>query len=780
MKTILFGSILFLFISLFYPSSDQAHYYWEGDNRHSYIIDTSLLLVEFQAKHIEESSLLASYPEAETYRIKDDSTVQLIVRPSAEFLSKMSIHQNFFQYPAIQVKGTNGISFITDEISIMFNGRKNESELKEFAEKLDLMYLLETSYGAHIFRAHDRSKTGIIANFIMENEEVIWSNPNFVHLISLHNDPLYSDQYYLHNTGQGGGTHNIDINAPEAWDITLGCNDIRVAVVDDGVENHPDFDGRVLPGITAGVNNSLGLPINHTSKGHGINCAGIIAATHNNTIGIKGIAPHSRLVPINIFPHAPSPANDYGAATNAEIATVINWAWNPNGGNAHILSNSWAGGNPVSDITTAITNARTQGRGNLGAIVIFASGNTSGGVAYPGYVDGVITVGAINRNGNIWNYSGRGPSMDLVAPSGGGNGNGDVRTTDRVGANGSSTGDFTNTFGGTSAAAPQVAGVAALMLSVNPSLTEQQVRTILQNTATDMGPTGFDNTYGYGRVDAGAAVKASLPIAGPDLLCTTNTNYNIPNLPAGSMVTWQVSPSPLFASPSSGTGATATLRAASSSVSGMGTLTFTIVRGCGVTVLRKNIWVGKPDLTKTINGIIAGTTPVTAGNLYNLSASSQSPNTTFNYNNYMGSGNMNIDLYNPNSPSTQMYVYSTSTSGSRHVRVTATNACGSYSQDFVFYLSNYFTIFPNPANDLLTVEFGAIDNPETLPQHIYIYSEFLAKPIKSISVKNIVENKMFKNGNKIEIQVDDLPRGVYYMHLVRTNGETQKRQIILR
>lgn len=86
------------------------------------------MLVEFQVKHIEESSLLASYPEAETYRIKDDSTVQLIVRPTPEFLSKMSIHQNFFQYPAIQVKGTNGISFITNEISVMFNGQKNESE----------------------------------------------------------------------------------------------------------------------------------------------------------------------------------------------------------------------------------------------------------------------------------------------------------------------------------------------------------------------------------------------------------------------------------------------------------------------------------------------------------------------------------------------------------------------------------------------------------------------------------------------------------------------------
>ena len=89
---------------MFYPSSDQALYYWEGDNRQNYTIDTSYLLVEFQVKDIVESRLLASYPEAETYRIKDDSTVQTIVRPSPELLSQMSIHQNLFQHPAIQVK----------------------------------------------------------------------------------------------------------------------------------------------------------------------------------------------------------------------------------------------------------------------------------------------------------------------------------------------------------------------------------------------------------------------------------------------------------------------------------------------------------------------------------------------------------------------------------------------------------------------------------------------------------------------------------------------------
>lgn len=187
-----------------------------------------------------------------------------------------------------------------------------------------MIYVRKTGYGAHIFNVQDRYKTVSIANAILERETVEWSNPNFVHLISLFNDPLYPAQYYLNNTGQDGGTANIDINAPEAWAITMGCNNIRVAVIDDGLENHEDFDGRVVAGFTAGINNTGGAPLNHCSKGHGINCAGIIAATHNNNMGIKGVAPNSLLVPINIFPNMPFFGNSAGAATSDEIADAIN------------------------------------------------------------------------------------------------------------------------------------------------------------------------------------------------------------------------------------------------------------------------------------------------------------------------------------------------------------------------------------------------------------------------------------------------------------------------
>ena len=201
-----------------------------------------------------------------------------------------------------------------------------------------------------------------------------------------------------------GGIAGFDINAPEAWQITTGCA-LRIAVIDDGVNNHEEFGARLLAGFTAGGNNNGGAQLNGNGKSHGVACTGIIAATHDNDLGIKGVAPNSLIVPVNIFPEVPTEFNPAGAATNVQIAGAINWAWRADGGNADILSNSWGGGLSNPDITTEITNARTHGRGGLGSIVVFASGNSlpASSVSFPGNVDGVITVGAIDNRGNLWN-----------------------------------------------------------------------------------------------------------------------------------------------------------------------------------------------------------------------------------------------------------------------------------------------------------------------------------------------------------------------------------------
>ena len=147
-------------------------------------------------------------------------------------------------------------------------------------------------------------------------------------------------------------------------------------------------------------------------------------------------------------------------------------------------------------------------------------------------------MGAVDRDGTICDYSQRGAMLDIVAPSKKSYNTEGIYTTYNMGE-GNIGNNYTSTFGGTSAACPQVAGVAALMLSANPYLSEEQVRSRLQSTATDLGETGFDSTYGYGLVNAFAAVKASImDMLGSTVLCGSKF-YSVANLPTGASVSWK-------------------------------------------------------------------------------------------------------------------------------------------------------------------------------------------------------------------------------------------------
>jgi serine protease len=396
-----------------------------------------------------------------------------------------------------------------------------------------------------------------IVNTIYESGLVEWAHPNFVApIIPATDDPLFNDQWHLRNTGQFGGTAGIDINVENAWAITDGEPAIRVAVLDDGVQAHDDFRfGRLTSGYTPILGGGNGAP--WPNGAHGQACAGIIGMEHNNSIGGAGVAPGCTIVPINMIT---------GTETAAHGADAINWAWDE--GAADVLSCSWSyGGAGMDVITAAINNARTNGRGGLGSIVVFASGNDGSAVSFPGNVNGVITVGALANTGSILGYSNTGASMDLVAPSGSSvssnltltNPLNGIRTMDRPGTNGYTNGDYVS-FNGTSASCPQVAGVAALMLSANPNLTEAQVRSILQTTATDMGATGFDNTFGYGRVNGCNALLGALNVSftGVNSFCNGSTTYQVLNLPANVPVTWSITPAGVATLTTNGHSATLT------------------------------------------------------------------------------------------------------------------------------------------------------------------------------------------------------------------------------
>lgn len=343
---------------------------------------------------------------------------------------------------------------------------------------------------------------------------VEWCQPNMLAPIR-YNNAFYPQQYYLKNTGQNGGTPGVDINVEAAWQKVTGSPLITVAVIDRGVDiTHEDLVPNVLTGYTVGSSNGNGAPITSDTIhdiAHGTACAGIIGAI-DNEIGIRGVASGVKILPVSF---------GSGGVDDEVIAEAINWAYP----RADILSCSWTYGVQEELIDNAINKACTLGRNGKGCVVVFGSGNTSNPlyryIQYPGYLANVVTVGAVDNNDVVRVYSCRGDSLDLVAPCGNVEGQGDMVTTDISGAYGYTTTNYCNTFGGTSAACAEVAGVAALMLSINPTLTQHRVRDILRETATSA--TNWTAAYGYGRVDAGAAVnkaKTELPAF------TTSKTYN--------------------------------------------------------------------------------------------------------------------------------------------------------------------------------------------------------------------------------------------------------------
>ena len=318
-------------------------------------------------------------------------------------------------------------------------------------------------------------------------------------------DPFLPSQYAARVT-----------QAVQAWQIVMGSPAIKIAILDEGVDaTHPDLRGAIVASFDAVEGDLNQQPLPWDS--HGTACAGLAAATPNNNIGVRGIGGGCSLMPVRIAFSANPTAR--WTWVEANVVRGIDWAWK-NG--ADVLSNSWVGGAPSSAIMNALERARRLGRGGRGCVVIMAAGNDSGPVAFPANLPEVLAVSASNEqdqpktrtsaDGETWWGSNFGPEVDLAAPG--------VHnfTTDIVGQGGDNPGgavnaDYVNNFNGTSSATPIVAGVAGLVLTRNPNLTEAQVRRLLTQTADKVGQVvytnGRNNQMGQGRINALRAVQAA-------------------------------------------------------------------------------------------------------------------------------------------------------------------------------------------------------------------------------------------------------------------------------
>jgi len=641
---------------------------------------------------------------------------------------------------------------------------KTGGSIKEVLERFpnELTAVKDLGYNTYAIECTVQTPEAVLklSNILNEEKLVEWSEPGFYSShkpMLVPTDPLFNTQYYLRNVGQMGKNNGIDINIERGWDITTG-SPIRVAVLDMGVEAHEDLAGRVMAGYTAGVTNGTGAPQNGNilmdrDKNHGMACAGIIGATHNNGIGIAGIAPNALIVPVNLFPLTSTATNPAGAASNIDIGNAIDWAWNQ--GAADVLSNSWGGGSVSYLIDAAILRARTQGRSLKGCPVVFASGNSAtGGVFYPADLGFVITVGAINpgqAGSPLWWYSRFGPSMDLVAPSSEVNWAGDIRSLDRMNAAGGDPGNYVTNFGGTSAACPQVSGVAALMLSVNPNLAEVDVRTILQNTATDMGAAGFDNQTGFGRLDGCRAILQSLSInqlIGPTSFCTSQA-YSLTNVSSTSL-TWSVSGPAVITGSNHANPVTVTKTG-----NGTATLVATVDAGCGLRTFSKPIFVGNPVPTITILGIAPY--PNTQMD-FQVNTIAPAPYKWY------------VDNVLVNTAYSSTATINGGGCGYHNLKVEVTSSCGTGSATTQYNRScSAFMATPNPAGDEITVSF--IDQ-SSKNFKLNNNSEGRVKSIQLVSQLGEVKKtwKFTNLLNQVKLNISEMYPGSYFLKIESAGG----------
>ncbi|OGM24231.1 hypothetical protein A2627_04000, partial [Candidatus Woesebacteria bacterium RIFCSPHIGHO2_01_FULL_39_28] len=376
-------------------------------------------------------------------------------------------------------------------------GRRQINE-KEFL-KIDLskIYKLELSKDTPI------SETITI---LSANPDIEYVEPNYlVKLQYIPNDPYYLDSF-PNNTGNRDPSWNPlydyqwnlkQINMNSAWDITQG--NILVAVIDSGVDyKHPELGTTgSQPKVILGHDyvNSDEDPMD--DYGHGTHVAGIIAANTNNALGIAGVCPGCSILTIKSFDNSGSGYDSYISSAIQEAVVK----------GSRVINASWGGLGSSSLMTDVLTYVY-----NSGVVFVASAGNASVNVnkLYPANIncanisnptiDCTLSVSATNAQNGLSPYSNWGADIDVAAP--GGDNNDIVSLKSSVTSIGNVVGVNYLRAAGTSMAAPHVSGLAALILSKSPSLTNDQVRNVILNGTDDLGLPGFDDNFGYGRVNA--------------------------------------------------------------------------------------------------------------------------------------------------------------------------------------------------------------------------------------------------------------------------------------
>ena len=411
---------------------------------------------------------------------------------------------------------------------------RNAGELETLVENLGGEFVEAVTGFSDIYvirfkDSKDPANAALVKAKIEDHPAVTWVEQEIIETFALRydetpppiTDPLLQDQWHLRNHGDRWNVAGEDANVYPAWNYGVSGAGIHIAVVDTGTEgNHPDLAPNYRSDLSFDYldNDSSANPVT-SDETHGTAVSGVAAAAANLSCGV-GAAFNAELIGVRLINENQGVSSSRQASAvshRSDLVDIYNNSWGPDTDNGARMAG------PGALSLSAIKNAVQDGRTGLGAIFICAAGNRraiGSNVNFDGWASNrySIAVGAVGDQGKLSRYSEPGAPMLICAPS---NGNtSGIRTTDLASQDGVDPGDCRIEFGGTSSASPLVAGIVALMLEANPNLNWRDVQHILAKTAVKVERTHSDWTrngagywvnhnFGFGRVDAAAAVKAA-------------------------------------------------------------------------------------------------------------------------------------------------------------------------------------------------------------------------------------------------------------------------------
>lgn len=484
-------------------------------------------------KALKDFELVLEFPEADisVYRLREPIKDPVAVRDRARMMLKKEPELRFAGKVLVETDGRTLVLY-TENIFIKFHDDVRSEICEKILKDNKLRIKQKPDYAKNTYFAGAPENTGLrifsIAESLLAMEEVELCHPELIRKRGFKG--INPKQWHLAGTLINGRKINAGVKADLAHSFSTGKN-IVIAVIDDGVEiDHPEFrlPGKVVHSrdVVTGSND----PRPRSSyNNHGTACAGVAAASGMEA---SGVAPGAMLMPVRLSANLGSAAEAAAFKWAADHgADIISCSWGPEDG-------TWS--DPDDPVHTtmvdlpdstrlAIDYAVSHGRNGKGCIITFAAGNGNEDCGYDGYAgyEKVMAVAACNDRSRRSIYSDYGkniwccfPSSDFgyppfnhpdpLTPG--------IFTTDRLGRAGYNPGgNYTDSFGGTSASCPGVAGTAALILSANPALKWTQVRKIIRETCDKIDISGgeYDSEghsrfYGYGRINALKAVKLAL------------------------------------------------------------------------------------------------------------------------------------------------------------------------------------------------------------------------------------------------------------------------------